>query len=146
MRSKRNDYWTLADLRGLDPSLCTHRIFFEDKSRPVMEAHRQLNPKVWEVVKEEIMKWLNAEIIYPISDSQCDGDSLQHMNTGIPSEPRYTLRKRIHPQLQQHAVLFLIHKFGKLTLNEVSKEDLSKSLKESVDPKGINFPPLPFLN
>ena len=27
-------------------------------------------PKVWEAVKEEILKWLNAEIIYPISDSQ----------------------------------------------------------------------------
>ena len=34
------------------------------------EAQRQLNPKVWEVVKEEILKWLNAEIIYPKSDSQ----------------------------------------------------------------------------
>ena len=30
--------WTLADLRGLDPSLCTHRIFLEDESRPVREA------------------------------------------------------------------------------------------------------------
>ena len=34
------------------------------------EAQRQLNPKVWEAVKEEILKWLNAEIIYRISDSQ----------------------------------------------------------------------------
>ena len=56
---------------GLDPSLYTHRIFLEDESRPVREAHRQLNPKVWEAVKEEILKWLNTEIIYPISDSQC---------------------------------------------------------------------------
>ena len=55
--------WTLADLRGLDPSLCTHRIFLEDESKPVREAQRQLNPKVWEAVKEEILKWLNAEII-----------------------------------------------------------------------------------
>ena len=30
--------WTLADLKGLDPSLCTHRIFLEDESRPVREA------------------------------------------------------------------------------------------------------------
>ena len=29
------------------------------------EALRRLNPKVWE---EEILKWLNAEIIYLISD------------------------------------------------------------------------------
>ena len=61
--------WTPADLRGLDPSLCTHRIFLEDESRPVREAQRGLNPKVWEAMKEEILKWLNAEIIYPISDS-----------------------------------------------------------------------------
>ena len=62
--------WTLADLRGLEASLCTHRIFLEDESRPVREAQRRLNPKVWEEVKEKILKCLNAEIIYPISDSQ----------------------------------------------------------------------------
>ena len=57
-------------MRGLNPSLCTHRIFLDDESRPGREAQRRLNPKVWEAVKEEILKWLNAEIIYPISDSQ----------------------------------------------------------------------------
>ena len=62
--------WTLTDLKGLDPSLCTHRIFLEDKSRPVREAQRRLNPSVCEAIKEEILKWLNAEIIYPISESQ----------------------------------------------------------------------------
>ena len=62
--------WTLMDLKGLDPSLCTHRIFLEDESRLVREAERRLNPRVWEAVKEEILKWLNAKIIYPISDSQ----------------------------------------------------------------------------
>ena len=62
--------WILTDLKGLDPSLCTHRIFLEDESRPVREAQRQLNVKVWEAMKEEILKWLDAEIIYPISDSQ----------------------------------------------------------------------------
>ena len=34
------------------------------------EAQQRLNPKVWEALKEEILKWLNTEIIYPISDSQ----------------------------------------------------------------------------
>ena len=69
-RNEKAIGWTLTYLKGLDPSLCTHRIFLEDESRPVREAQRQLNPKVWEAVKEEILKWLNAEIIYPISDSQ----------------------------------------------------------------------------
>ena len=58
------------DLKWLEPSLCTHRIFLEDESRPVSEVQRQLNLRVWEAVKEEILKWLNAEIIYPIFDSQ----------------------------------------------------------------------------
>ena len=61
--------WTLTNRKGLDPSLCTHHIFLEDEWRPVREAQGRLNPKVWEAV-EEILKWLNAEIIYPISDSQ----------------------------------------------------------------------------
>ena len=61
--------WTLTDLKGLDPSLFTHHIFLEDESRSVKEAQRRLNPKVCEAVKEEISKWLNAEIIYPISDN-----------------------------------------------------------------------------
>ena len=32
--------WTVTDLKGLDPSLCTHRIFLEDESRPVREAQK----------------------------------------------------------------------------------------------------------
>ena len=69
-RNKEAIRWTLTDLKGLDPSLCTHHNFIEDESRPIREAKRRLNPRVWEAVKEEILKWLNAEIIYPISDSQ----------------------------------------------------------------------------
>ena len=75
-----------------------------------------------------------------------DGEFSQSENTRVPEEPRYALRKRIHPQLQQHALLFLIKKFEKLTIHEVSDKDLSKSLKESVDPMGITSPPLPFTN
>ena len=52
--------WTLTDLKGLDPSLCTHHIFVEDESRLIREAQTRLNPKVWEAMKEEILKWLNA--------------------------------------------------------------------------------------
>ena len=75
-----------------------------------------------------------------------DGEYSQDTNTRVPSEPRYTLRKITHPQLQQHALLFLIQKFEKLTIHEVSEKDLSKSLKESEDLMGITFPPLPFIN
>ena len=61
--------WNLLDLKGIDPSFCTHCIFLEEDSRPSREAQRRLNPKVWDVNKDEILKWLNASIIYPIFDS-----------------------------------------------------------------------------
>ena len=81
-----------------------------------------------------------------VSKREIDEDSHQQMNMRPTSEPRYNLRKRTHPQLQQHAILFLSKKFEKLTIHEVSDKDLSKSLKESVDPMGITSPPLPFTN
>ena len=67
------------------------------------------------------------------------------MNTRVPSEPRYELRKRNHYQQQQNNILLLIHKFEKLTIHEMNEEDLSKTLKESVDSKGIIFPPFKFI-
>ena len=57
--------WNLSDLKGIDPSLCTHRIFLEEDSRPSREAQRQLNPKVWDAIKDEILKWFNAGLIFP---------------------------------------------------------------------------------
>ena len=38
--------WSLSELKGIDPSLCTHQIFLEEDSRPSREAQRRLNPKV----------------------------------------------------------------------------------------------------
>ena len=78
--------------------------------------------------------------------SSSDGELSHHMNTRVPSEPRYDLRKRSHPQQQQDSILLLTHKFEKLTIHEVNEEDLSKILEESVDSKGIIFPPSPFIN
>ena len=38
--------WNFSELKGIDPSLCMHRIFLEEDSRPSREAQRRLNPKV----------------------------------------------------------------------------------------------------
>ena len=65
------------------------------------------------------------------------------MNTRVPSEPRYDLRKRNHSQQKQNGIL-LIHKFEKLSIHDMNEESLSKIMKESVDQKGIIFPPPQF--
>jgi hypothetical protein len=62
--------WTVADLKGIDPSICTHRIHLEKGAKPSREAQRRLNPNMKEVVMKEIVKLLDAGIIYPISDNK----------------------------------------------------------------------------
>ena len=61
--------WSLADLKGIRPSMCMHRILLEDGHRPSVEAQRRLNPTMKEVVRKEVLKWLDAGVIYPISDN-----------------------------------------------------------------------------
>ena len=61
--------WALSDLKGISPSFCMHKIHMEQDYRPVAQPQRRLNPTMKEVVKKEVMKLLEAEMIYPISDS-----------------------------------------------------------------------------
>ena len=60
--------WSLAYLKGIRPSMCMHHILLEDGHKPSVEAQRRLNPIMKEVVRKEVLKWLDARVIYPISD------------------------------------------------------------------------------
>ncbi|CAN6679878.1 unnamed protein product [Malus baccata var. baccata] len=62
--------WTLADIKGISPTTCMHRILLEEGSKTSREAQRRLNPPMIEVVKKEIIKLLDCGVIYPISDSR----------------------------------------------------------------------------
>jgi hypothetical protein len=62
--------WTVVDLKGIDPSICMHWIHLEEGARPSREAQCRLNPNMKEVVMNEVVKLLDAGIIYPISDSK----------------------------------------------------------------------------
>jgi hypothetical protein len=57
--------YSLKDLKGISPSLCTHRIPMEQDNKPVHEHHRWLNKAMREVVKKEVLKLLKAIVIYP---------------------------------------------------------------------------------
>ena len=61
--------WSLDDLKGTRPSMCMHRILLEDGNKPSVEAHIRLYPTMKEVVRKEVLKWLDAGVIYPISNS-----------------------------------------------------------------------------
>ncbi|CAN6711511.1 unnamed protein product [Malus baccata var. baccata] len=61
--------WTLADIKGISPTTCMHRILLEEGAKPSREAQRRLNPPMMDVVKKEIIKLLDCGVIYPISYS-----------------------------------------------------------------------------
>ena len=60
--------WSLADIKRIRPAMCMHRILLEDYSRPTIEAQRMHNPTMKEVVRKEVLKWLDVGVIYPISN------------------------------------------------------------------------------
>ena len=60
---------TIADIKGISEEICEHRIFLEENSKPTRQPQRRLNPNIFEVVKKEILKWLQADFRYAISDS-----------------------------------------------------------------------------
>jgi hypothetical protein len=62
--------WTIEDIKGISPSLVMHKINLEEDSKPLREPQRRLNPAMQEVVRAEVIKLLDAGIIYPISDSK----------------------------------------------------------------------------
>ena len=68
-RHKKAIGWQMADIKGISPTLCMHKILLEDNSKNSIEGQRRLSPIMKEVVKKEIIKWLDARIIYLISDS-----------------------------------------------------------------------------
>ncbi|KAL5734310.1 hypothetical protein ACOSP7_032171 [Xanthoceras sorbifolium] len=61
--------WTISDIKGISPTMCIHKILMEDNFKTSIEHQRRLNPIMKEVVRAEILKLLDAGIIYPISDS-----------------------------------------------------------------------------
>ena len=61
--------WTISDIKGISPSICTHKILMGDKYKPIVQPQRRLNPSMQEVVHKEVLKLLDAGIVYPISDN-----------------------------------------------------------------------------
>ena len=62
--------WTIADIKGISPLICTHKFHLEEDVKPSRQPQRRLNPIMKEVVKKEVLKLLDVGVIYPIADSK----------------------------------------------------------------------------
>ncbi|GJU23877.1 reverse transcriptase domain-containing protein [Tanacetum coccineum] len=66
---KRAIAWKITYIKGIDPHFYTHKILMEDDYKPTVQSQRWVNPKIHEVIKKEVLKLLDARMIYPISVS-----------------------------------------------------------------------------
>nr|GEW39330.1 reverse transcriptase domain-containing protein [Tanacetum cinerariifolium] len=73
--------WKLSDIKGINPKFCTHKILMEDDFEPAVQHQRRVNTKIHDVIKKEVLKLLDSELIYPISDSPWGG--VHALTTGI---------------------------------------------------------------
>jgi hypothetical protein len=62
--------YSLKDLKGISPSLYTHRFPMEQDYKPIHEHQQRLNNAMREVVKKEVLKLFKTGVIYPVSNSE----------------------------------------------------------------------------
>nr|GEU54762.1 reverse transcriptase domain-containing protein [Tanacetum cinerariifolium] len=68
---KRAIAWKIIDIKGIDPRFYTHKILMKEDYKPAVQCQRRVNPKIHEVIKKEVIKLLDAGMIYLIYDSSC---------------------------------------------------------------------------
>ncbi|GJV74456.1 reverse transcriptase domain-containing protein [Tanacetum coccineum] len=70
---KRAIAWKLSDIKGINPEFYTHKILMEEDYKLAVQHQRRMNPKIYDVIKKEVEKLLDARLISPISDSPWTG-------------------------------------------------------------------------
>ena len=62
--------YSMKDVKGIHPSIYAHAIHIEEGAKLVIEIQWILHPASKNVVKKEVIRLLDAGVIYPISDSK----------------------------------------------------------------------------
>lgn len=60
--------WKESDLKGISPAYCMHKIKLEEEFKLVVQPQRRLNPTMKEVVIKDVLKLIEAGMIY-LTDS-----------------------------------------------------------------------------
>nr|GEY96543.1 reverse transcriptase domain-containing protein [Tanacetum cinerariifolium] len=101
--------WKLSDIKGINPEFSTHKILMEDDFEPAVRHQRRVNPKIHDVIKKEVLKLLDAGLIYPISDSPWEkshfmvkegivlGHKISKNGIEVDKDKVYVIAKLPHP-------------------------------------------------
>ncbi|XP_048229048.1 uncharacterized protein LOC125369819 [Ricinus communis] len=102
-RYKKAFAYKIADIPGINPSFCSHKILMEDSYRAVVQPQRQLNLNMKEVVKKEefdikIRDKKGAENLAADQLSRLENPSLEALNESMiddqfPEEHLYSLKR-----------------------------------------------------
>nr|GEX07535.1 reverse transcriptase domain-containing protein [Tanacetum cinerariifolium] len=74
----------LSDIKGIDPEFCTHKILMEEDFEPAVQHQRRVNSKIHDVIKNEVLKLLDAGLIYSISDSPWLNEATRKDHFSLP--------------------------------------------------------------
>nr|GEX92830.1 reverse transcriptase domain-containing protein [Tanacetum cinerariifolium] len=66
---KREIVWKIIDIKGINPWFYIHNILMEEDYKPTVQSQRRVNLKIHEVIKKEVIKLLDAGMIYLIFNS-----------------------------------------------------------------------------
>ena len=55
----------MVDIHGICLALCMHKIYMEEDHKPIAQHQCLLNPVMREVVRKEVIKWLDVGIYIP---------------------------------------------------------------------------------
>ncbi|XP_049381305.1 uncharacterized protein LOC125845836 [Solanum stenotomum] len=131
-RRKKVIGWKMTDIHGISPALCMNKIYMEEDHKPSAQHQRRLNPLMKELVRKEVIKWLDTGILYPISNSnwvslvQCvpkKGGMTMVKNEKNELTPTRTMLDRL---AEQEYYCFLDGYFGYNRIF-VAPEDLEKT-------------------
>ena len=86
IKDKKAIAWSIEDLKGISPSIFLHKILLEENARTSIEHQRRLNQVLKEVVRKEVLKWINACFIY--ASSYNPWVSLVHV---VPKKEGFTM-------------------------------------------------------
>ena len=62
--------WTYEDLRTYDTVVIEHKIPLKEEAKPFRKKLRQINPMLLPIMKREVKKLLDAQIIIPLRYSE----------------------------------------------------------------------------
>nr|GEU53279.1 reverse transcriptase domain-containing protein [Tanacetum cinerariifolium] len=86
---KRAIAWKITDIKGIDPQFCTHKILMEEGYKPAVQSQRQVNLKIHEVIKKEVIKLLDARMILTVrSIVYMDHSALKYLLSKQDAKPR----------------------------------------------------------